>query len=360
MRRAALVVAILVGATLASTAAFHGSCHRSGPDDPPYGPPNVQRWRDQYPDFQRTEESTYLTLPEWYEVFSYQEQAEHLESGKPSDFRWFAAIGQFWDMYCHAYGPASAGYAANPGNHLMIGVIGVSFTLEYAAKGLHEMTWGWLTEHDSYRTQEDGFAAETARDYGRFIETKPWYEYPFGKRMVGVWTETDLFGHDMLRKTERKMWLTAEYGVKAVYGLVIRGATGLVFGEPPAKDYVWMENATEASLAVPGVEVAQPLGNGSYLVVLPHYQGFTDAMPELARQGVTFADVAGNDLIVLTATGPDEWVYDLPAGRELWRQDLLTDPSSDRLVIETPVRDLAGVLNGLQQRGVRVEHLFDY
>lgn len=352
-----LVLACLAGSFLAFAVGFHVACRGEGGPDAPYEPP---AFAAEIPEYQRTEESTYLTLLEWYQVFSYQEYAAFVATEPPSGYPYFAAIGQSWTMYCRGYAETTGTYPFNFGNHLMLFVIGTSFTAEYAAKGLYEKTVGWVAERDGYATEEDRYAAEVARDYGEFVETQPWYAYPFGKKTLGVWTENPFFGDDFLRKMERKVFLTAEYGVKAAYALVIKLATGAIYGAPPATDYVWVENASAEALAVEGVRVERDLGGGAYVVAVPHYQGFTDAVPELARRGVTFADVSGNDEIVLTLLAPQGW-REVPApGEALFALPVPTDASTERVVVRAPVRDLHAVLLGAEARGARIEHLFDY
>lgn len=350
-----------MGATLVFAAAFHLACAGPGAPDAPYDArPEVATFAGEIPGYKRTEESTYLTLLEWYQVFSYQEYAAFIAEKEPSAFPYFTAIGQSWSMYCHAYAETEGTYPFNVGNHLMLVVIGTSFTAEYGLKDLYESTVGWLTELDGHDTPEDRYAAEVARDYGKFVEREPWYAYPFGAKTVGVWTENDLFGPDFLRKTERKLFLTAEYGAKAGYAFVIRLATGAIYGAPPATDYLWVENATAESLAVEGVRVERDLGGGAYVLAVPHYQGFTDAIPEMARRGVRFVDLSGNDEIVLTVLAPRGW-DDVPAPAErLFALDAPTDPQTQRVVVRAPVPQLQGILLGLEGRGARIEHLFDY
>lgn len=360
VRRTFFALASLVAAFEWSALLFHLNCSGPSLKDPPYAPPLVLELEATIPGYKRAEESTYLTLLEWYQVFSYQEYGDFIDDGRPSRFPYFSAIGQSWGMYCEAYGRTEGAYPFNAGNHLMLSVIGVSFSLEYAAKGVYEHTIGWLTQFISHTTPEDRYAAATAQDYGRFIETEPWYAYPFGRKAVGVWKENDFFGDDFVRKLERKVFLTYEYGFKAGYAFVIRGATQTIFGPPPSEDYLWVENVSADQFSIEGVRKVRDLGNASYIIVLPHYQGFTDIVPVLARNGVRFVDIAGNDEIVLTVLAPEGWTYDLSEGEGLYSQVVLTQPDLRRLVVRAPVEGLHAVLVDLETRGVRVEHLFDY
>lgn len=120
----------------------------------------------------------------------------------------------------------------NAGAHVMLAVIGTSFTVENGLKGLYETTIGRLSEWTgTTNTPEDAFAQRVALEYGRFMHTVPWYEFPFAARLKTLWKETPTRGPHFVRKWERRFALTAEYGAKAAYGWVICA------GERPARDH---------------------------------------------------------------------------------------------------------------------------
>src|SRR4030095_12664040 len=97
-------------------------------------------------------------------------------------------------------------YPFNAGNHLMLGVIGMSFSAENVVKGLYENTIGVLTENIGfYHTDEDVFARKTAQEYAEFIHATPWYEFPFATKLKRLWTQTPLWGPDLVRKWERRL-----------------------------------------------------------------------------------------------------------------------------------------------------------
>ncbi len=84
----------------------------------------------------RSEETTYLTYPEWYLVFNPQEYAEFLAKDLPSRFPYFKSIEQFWSGYCEVYGITKNNYEFNADNHIVATVIGASFSVEYIGKEL--------------------------------------------------------------------------------------------------------------------------------------------------------------------------------------------------------------------------------
>jgi hypothetical protein len=309
--------------------------------------------------YRRPEEATYLSYPEWYLVSNPQEYAQFIRHHRPSGFPYGRSIGQFWSSYAQVYAIARR-YPFNAGEHLMLAVIGTSSSIEWIVKGTYENTIGRLFElRDGEQTAEDIYAADVARDYGNFIPTQPWFEFPFAQKLTGLWTTTGFFGNHFPRKCERKFFLGLEYGVKTVYGGLIGLASHSVYGVADTQVYA-MVTHPPAHLTSPDVKVVKLLPDGTAIITVPHYQGFTDTVPVLARDGVDFIEVAGNDEILMTVIAPANWNYDLSAGKPLFTMQLLSNPEFKRVAVQTPIRSLSAMLRELDSKNMRVEHLFDY
>jgi hypothetical protein len=309
----------------------------------------------------RTEETTYITFPEWYLVFAPQEYARFLKTQKPSAYPYFASIEQFWGSYCRVYGISKKHYPFNAGNQAVEAVIGVSFTAEFIVKGLYENTIGRITEIvGGYKSDEDAYAAEIAQAYGEFIPNSPWYEFPYGKALIGVWTKTSFFGFDFARKTERKLFLSLEYGVKAVYAQVIRAATRSAFGVASTQVYATVNTPAAQIYFDPRVKKIRDLAGGKTVIALPHYQGFTDVLPSLARKGVRFIDVSGNNEILMSAIVPSDFKADVSPAKILFRMEILTDETKQRLVMQVPVAQMTQTILKIESEKGTTEHLFDY
>src|SRR5215470_20076822 len=93
----------------------------------------------------RTADQTFLTFPEWFLVFSPAEYAEFVASRAPSEFPFNAHICELWQGYGHAI-RATEHMPFNAGYHVMVLVIGISTTVEYALRSAYEMLIGRLTE----------------------------------------------------------------------------------------------------------------------------------------------------------------------------------------------------------------------
>ena len=314
-------------------------------------------------DYKRTEESTYLTYPEWHIVYSSEEYANWLEKNEPSGFRYFSSIGQFWSSYCTVYKITDRQYGFNLGDHFMLWVIGTSFTVENAVKGVYENTVGRITEWISSdeQTDEDLFAYQANKDYVTLIYDYPWYEFSFANKLGSLWTDTSLWGPNVLRKWERKFILSAEFAVKTVYGGLIKLGTRALYGKAPTEVYARIVNVSDdVFVKNPLVEKIKVNNDGSYIVKIPRYRLFTEIVPKLASSGVQFIDIAGNDEIFLTAIAPVDWKYDLNSGDILFKMKILTQPDLQRIAIKAPIKSLSSILNSLDNNSIKIEHLYDY
>lgn len=311
----------------------------------------------------RTEDSTYLTFPEWYIVYSAEEYARWVQTNRPSGFPFFRSIGQYWCGYTAVSQLTRDRYPLNVGNHLMLVVIGTSYSAEYALKGVYENTVGRLTEwlSDGGDTAEDRFATEVADDYGAFLNQVPWYKYPFDVRLRELWSQTGGWGRHPVRKWERKLVLSAEYAGKAGYGWLMGVAAGAVYDEDATHVLVWAQDLPLGSAELEGaVRLERQVDARTALLVLPRFTAFRDTLLQLPPGQGRLLAIAGNDEILITTIAPREWRYDLPAGDPVFEQVLLTDPARQRVAITLPVAALLDTLQTLRAQGIIIEHIYDY
>lgn len=309
--------------------------------------------------YKRDEAQTYLTLPEWYLVYNPAEYAQFIKMSEPSGFPYFASIGQFWRTYSDVTSITKK-YGFNWGYHVMVFVIGSSFTLENAWKGVYENTIGRVAEWTaSTQTPEDRFAAEVAQQYADFIHATPWYEFPYREQALRLWREVPLTGGSPIRKLERRLALTFEYLAKAEYAFLIRVATKLAYGEEDNEMLALVENEAAASAHETRMITIERFPDSS-LVALPRYDEFSTVVPRLTHQGVRFREIAGNREILITTNAPRDWQPNLPYANLVLSQPILTDPNRKRVGLAVSVPALHTVLPALDQNGAKLEHLYDY
>ena len=314
-------------------------------------------------DYARPEDETYLSYPEWYIVWSYQEKAEYQRTHLPGGFPYFSAVGQYWTSYCGMNRVVQGKFPFSPGTHLMLVVIGTSFTVEYALKSLYENTVGRVTAFMSggQPSEEDEYAYKVAQDYADFVLVRPFYEYSFAKQLGGLWRETSWFGPHMVRKWERKLFLTYDYAVEAFYCELIEIATRAIFGVAGSETYATLEHAADSVFAAnPHIKVVQPLGNRAYVVIIPRYHEFTPTSLRLARQGVQYRDIAGNAWVAVSIVGPRAAADSLAPAQLLFSDPVVIHPDRQRIVIRAPVASLNTFLLKLERTGYTIEHIYDF
>jgi hypothetical protein len=358
-RTVAALVAAIVLAFLGSVLFIGLECY-SGRGTAQSPSPEVRRVTAGLRAYSREEASTFLTLPEWYIVYNTEEYAQFLASHAPTAFPYVGSIRQYWRYYSEVCGETKGVYPFSAGTHLMLGVIGSSFSIEYALKGLYENTVGratdWIAGHD---TPEDAFAHATAVEYGAFMHTVPWYEFPFRAKLAGLW-QTPLRGPHAVRKWERKLALSAEYGVKAVYSWLIGRGSKATYGDEDLRIYAWIENAGDEVFSDGEVGKVKEIRPRSFVVTMPRYEAFTTRSLMLIAQGVRFVDVAGNDEMLVTAIAPSSLSAEKIGTGLIFNEPLRTDRTRTWIAMKVPVRSLHVVVARLQSRGARIEHLYDY
>ena len=317
------------------------------------------------PEHRRPPDQTFLTFPEWFLVFSPAEYARYLAGGAPvSAFPLFAHIGQFWQGYA-GIAPELKRFQFNGGYHLMIVVIGTSTTVEYTLKGIYEHTIGRLaqaTVTGQAPVPEERFAAAYAQRYVDFIRVNGWYLFDFGTELKTLWSDVPTSGPNLIRRWERRFLLTTELLVKSGYGKLIKLATNTIYDPAKPVTAVVLDAMPprDTVAAHPDFVVLQT-APGGVLATIPRYEGFTTYSSWLARQGLDFREVAGNDgEILLSVLARQDWQPGANA-RVLFEQPILTEPGRKRSVMAVSISRLGALLRGLQaQRGVAVEHVFDF
>ena len=313
---------------------------------------------------QRTPDQTFLTFPEWYLVYSPAEYATFVKHRNPSDFPFFGHVGQFWQSYRAVHHATKDDYPFNFGYHVMIMVIGVSTSVEYALRSAYETMIGRVAEltRRGGATDEDKFGALIAQDYVDFIRIEPWYKYDFLDKVKRLWTETSLWGPSLIRKWERKYALTTEYLIKAAYGWLIKLGAQSSYDEPlPVTAATLDQWPAGLTATLPDLKLLRQHADGSALVTLPRYQAFTTYSQQLAQRGVRFADIAGNSSqILISVWAPAGKLPEIPSAKPLFTQSILTEAARQRVAWVVPVASLSAVLVDLAQRGFEVEHVYDY
>jgi FAD/FMN-containing dehydrogenase len=323
----------------------------------------IRDYLDGLDGYKKGEEQTFLSLPEWYLVFNPNEYADFLERGNnPSDFPFFSSIDEYWSLFDRVNVLTHGLYPENSEYQLMLWIIGVSTTGEFVAKGAYEGTVGRFTRWTaSGDTPEDVLIQQAHRAYGNLIYVEPWYNFPFWKHARLIWTETPFFGQNFIRKLERKLMFTAEFGFKGIYASLVGFGAKTAYEE--SDGLVTMHIIADADILTavdPRIRVLKDMGEGDLVITLPRWGEFTEIVPKLAKTGARFVEISGNDEILITTVDPGDQSDKLEKARFLFHSTVISPENRQRSVYLVRVEDLPNVLDSLEARGSTLEHIFDY
>jgi len=311
----------------------------------------------------RPPDQTFLTYPEWFLVFSPAEQANYFKIRTSTTFPYMKHVDQMWGGYEVMYDQIKDNFPFNTGYHLMIMVIAGSTTVEYSIKSFYETIIGRITDTDPNEemTFEDKFNADYEHSYVKFIEALPWYQYDFNHQLKTLWSNSSLSGPHLLRKLERRYYLTTELLVKSSYGWLIGLATKSAYETASLQTTVVMEKLP-AGLDTSGlVHNLKKLPNGRVLANLPRYSEFNTSVNKLAKEGVRFKEIAGNTGAIMLTILTNKPLVSLNRNyKVLFVQPIVTKPGLNRIAIVTTVGNLSTTLKMLSYDNVTIEHVYDY
>ncbi|MBP9757258.1 MAG: hypothetical protein KBD06_01525 [Candidatus Pacebacteria bacterium] len=318
--------------------------------------------RAEFPEYtSRHIEQTYLTLPEWYQVYSYNEFGDFLMAGgRQSDFPFLSSAVNFWSYYAIA-ADRSSDQEFNWLYNFVDWVIGFNLTFEYAVKAVYENTIGSITQTlAGSDTEADAFIAESWNSYAERMYQYTWYHYPYFTDIGGIWRDTPLFDKHFIRNIERKVAFTFSYAIKGTYAR----AWLLTAAQKDNRTLSIVHTTDKGALDAPGVEILKDLDNDNYLILTERYAGFKNSMLALIGRDVRFVEVMDHDVITLsylsraeTEPFPYSGLVSLIDKRQLFfnAQGFLY-----RNVLQVPVADLPEALDAIKTSGSQFEMIYDF
>lgn len=310
----------------------------------------------------RPPDQTFLTYPEWFLVHSPAEQANYFIAHTATTFPYMTHIDQFWQSYAIVSHAIEKSFVYNSDYHLMIKVIGVSTTVEYALKAWYETIIGRITDTSNIEplTQEDQFTHKFTQEYVDFIRIAPWYDFNFQSQLVQLWSNTDLFGPNFLRKLERKYLLTSELLVKTVYAKLIKLGAQTVYEEAALTTVVLVDSFPHDINGSP-IKVLNRFNNGTVLLRVPRYAAFNPTVVDLAKRNISFIEIAGNSgAVLLTLQANSAWQFNLDNAQVLFEQSIPSKINKKRIAVVTTVLDLSTTLRNIMSKGLTIEHIYDF
>lgn len=310
----------------------------------------------------RPPDQTFLTYPEWFLVFSPAEQADYFKTRTSTTFPYLKHVDQMWGGYGVVYDQIKGNFPFNTGYNVMIWVIAGSTTVEYGIKSFYETIIGRITDTNpnDEMTAEDKFNAAYEHSYVKFIEALPWYEYDFNHQLKLLWSNTSFSGPHLLRKLERRYYLTTELLIKSGYGWLIGLGTKSAYETASLQTAVVMDRLPPRLDTTGFVHNVKVLPNGTVLANLPRYAEFNTAVSNLAKNGVVFTEIAGNKGAIMLTVLTDKSLNVSGNYKVLFTQPVFTKPGLSRVALVTTVANLSTTVKTLLDGKVTIEHVYDY
>ena len=327
----------------------------------PYVREKISRTRESIKGYYRDEAQTFLTVPEWYLVFNPKEYADYLDDGNnPSDFPFYASIDEYWTLYDRSMKLVSQAYDENQEYNTMLKVIGVSVTMEYTAKMIYENTIGRIFSWFSNGTpsDEEKIIVHAHRAYSDFIYDIAWYEFDFMPWVKKVWSESNSADSNWLRKMERKLFFTVEFTFKAAYAKLIEWGAKASYEEPVTEIYL-LASTIDSLNNYPDLKIIHSQGDQK-IVGITRWGAFTKTVLDIADREINILEIGGNDEIIVSILSNKDDSGIFAQDDLLYTSKVITNSDRERRVYLLPVARLLPFIKAAKEKGVEVEHIFDY
>jgi hypothetical protein len=333
------------------------------PDPPATGASAATRLPIDEPSYLREPANSYFSFPEWYIVYSFEDFGRFLDNHSESAFPYVSQIAGFWRSYCEANRVAGAFPGKFAQTKFNLYIIGLSFSFEYAVKGIYENTIGRLTEwlRGPTPSPEDVYARAVLQDYAHFLHEIPWYRFPFGEKLAGLWQSTPLASNSAARSIERKLSLSAEYAIKQGYAnLITRGLAATSEPAPLQIMFVVKGDITATLAKEPALRLVSRLPGDLTLLEAPRYERFTELLKRLAANRVEIVEIAGNRRILVSVIAPEDVSPTIAAAAKLFTLPIDARLGFRRVGYDADISALPAILDAFQRSGIEVEHFYDY
>src|SRR5258708_937815 len=292
-RRILSIIAIVIAlSVLVPLAYIEGTCRPSSSASAASTPFVALPAIDE-PRYQRKQNNTFFTFPEWYIVYSFEDFGRFLDRSSESHFNYLGHILGFWRSVCTINRAVPATGESLADVKTMIYVIGISYSTEYAIKGIYENTIGRVFEwiRGETRTPQDEYARAVLQDYAAFLYTIPWYKYPFPDKRDGLMAIAKPTP-SQLRTWERDFALGTEYFLKVGYARLIQQALDANADDEP-RDIMFVV-ATLPPNVLAGETRLKPVRTLTpqwQLVQAPRYKELTEILQGLLDEGYALAEI---------------------------------------------------------------------
>ncbi|MEJ2417436.1 MAG: hypothetical protein P8Y45_10990 [Exilibacterium sp.] len=218
-------------------------------------------------------------------------------------------------------------YTKNEDYIVMLDVIGVSTTVEYMMKSVYE---------------------------------KAWYEFDYWSWVKKIWSEPEFFANNFIRKLERKLFVTLEFGFKTGYAKLIELGAKTTFEASDGQIYLTAKFNHANPLKLPDGVKRLAAAQNLQILSIPRWDPFTKILPQLTAQGLEINDISGNQFIVVSIVKSKDQTFDFNQAYPLFDSRMVTTPERERNAVLVSVNTLGSMLGYINKAGIQLEHIYDY
>ncbi len=246
-------------------------------------------------------ERTFFTIPEWYIVYSAQEYGIFVTGkARPSSYPYFASVEQYKQVEDAAVTAAGGWDEVDATTRTVLTTIRLSYAFETRVIGFYEQTIGRAFEalNGGIETREDEYIASVAASYGTFLNHTPWFAFPYGGALHGLWSDFSLSSFT-LRGIERRVIFTLGYTMKYLYAAAIKHASESAYGGAGLSTTIMTDASYGHALRIVPRITIQTDGD-TLLIHAPRYRALRDILFEFAVRDVPIQSIQNHTRILVT------------------------------------------------------------
>lgn len=228
---------------------------------------------------------------------------------------------------------------------------------------------------NTFMSAPEWYNVDVSREYARFIEQTPFYEFPFFQSVGTFWKVFAnsyrlsrekasfwgvVFSDYMMMSTFVGIMMTLEYGLKGLISAPIRWLMG------DAEDRfidIQIDNPKHQALNISYKLLSQ--NKEKQWLRVPRYMEFKKAIIELSRQNIQILDIAGNKEIQIKVSFPPGHFHLLSPvlykdSLQLYCWQLPEISNKIYVSLIAPVSKLHRVISRILDHRINIEYIHDY
>jgi hypothetical protein len=173
-----------------------------------------------------------------------------------------------------------------------------------------------------------------------------------------IWGISNSADSNWFRKMERTLFFTLEFAFKAGYANLIEWAAKASY-EEPVTDIFLLVSTVDSLQSYQNVKVVQQ-ERDKKIIGIKRWGAFTKTILSIAGKKIDILEIGGNDEILVSVLVEGNKESNLAHYELLYESLVVSNRKLIRKVYLIPVPKLLTFVKDSKQRGIEVEHIFDY